>query len=127
MAKTQCLRAAQNNLERHQMGFEGEAIGYDVVKKLGYKKVTLTKHKDPFDIVTKDTAWEVKTCAADAKDIKMTVKTAQREKKIEWAKANGKEPKSMLIVVNDKTDVYIRDGIGAFRPTNMTKLGSYGK
>ena len=128
MANERCLRVSADNLERHQMGFEGEAIGLNLLKTdLKRKGVKGTRHKHPFDVITDKEAWEIKTCGADAKDIKMTVKGVQKEKKLAWAKENNKEPKSMLIIINDKVDVYTRDGVGGYRPSTMTKVGSYPK
>ena len=128
MTKEDCLRRAADNLQRHQMGFEGEAIGLKVIKKdLARKGVKGTRHKHPFDVITEEDAWEIKTVGADAKDIKMTVKGNQKIKKEAWAKANDKDPKSMLIVINDKIDIYTRDGVGGFRPGTMEKLGTFEK
>jgi hypothetical protein len=124
-----CLRKiANDNLARHQLGFRGEAIGKDVIKKeLGEKGVRTTRHKAKFDVVSDDTAWEVKAVSADAKDIKMTVKTPQQKAKNKWARENGKKPKSMLIVVNDMIDVYVRDGVGGYRPSTMEHIGKFPK
>ena len=123
-----CLKIASDNLERHQLGLRGEAIGENIIsKELGEKGAKTTRHKAKFDVVTDDTAWEVKTVSAEAKDIKMTVKTPQQKAKKKWARENGKKPKSMLIVVNDMIDVYIRDGVGGYRPSTMEKVGSFPK
>jgi hypothetical protein len=124
-----CLRKIANDqFAKHQLGFKGEEIGKSVIsKELGEKGVKTTRHKAKFDVVTDKNAWEVKTVSSQAKDIKMTVKKPQQIAKNKWAKENGKKAKSMLIVVNDMIDVYVRDGVGGFRPVNMEKVGSYPK
>ena len=119
-----CLGKARNNFERHQMGFDGEAIGEKVLRKLGYKGVKLTTHKAPFDLITKSTAWEVKTVSVLSKQLQMNVKRNQKAKKLGWAAANNKKPKSMLVVVNDSANVYVKDGIGKFRPGGMKRVTS---
>lgn len=119
-----CLGKARNNLERHQMGFDGEHIGERTLKRLGYKGVKLTTHKAPFDLVTKSTAWEVKTVSAGSKVLQMNIKRNQKAKKLGWATTNNKKPKSMLVVVNDSASVYIKDGLGKFRPGGMKRVAS---
>ena len=108
------------------MGFEGEAIAQKIISKK-QKSAKLTRHKHEFDILTNKEAWEVKTVGADAKDIKMTVKGSQKIAKETWAAKNKKEIKSMLVVINDKIDVFVRDGVGGFRPNTMKKLGTFDK
>ena len=122
-----CLRKfARDNLARHQLGYLGEKIGRQVGREeLKLKGIKGTPHKHAFDMLTKTEAWEVKTVSEQAKDIKMTCKGKQKERKIAWAKKNKKDMKSMLIVVNDKIDVYVRDGVGGFRPANMEHIGSF--
>jgi hypothetical protein len=93
--------------------------------KKGYKNPVTTKHKDKFDIITDREAWEVKTVGADAVDHKMSVKAKQKASKIAWAKENKKKPMSMLIIVNDYTEVYTKAGLGKFRPGGMKKVATY--
>lgn len=121
-ASPSCLRHAKNNLERHQLGFDGEHIGSQVLKGMGYKGIRTTRHKSAVDIITSKTVWEVKAVSNGAKDWKMTVKTHQQAKKIALAKKLGKDLKSMLIVMNDMAEVYIRNGVGGFRHTTMKKV-----
>lgn len=120
-----CLRKAKNQLEKHQMGFDGEHIGEVVLRRLGYKGVKLTSHKSKFDILTSREAWEIKTVGRDAVDKKMSVKARQKLEKLAWAKKNKRRPKSMMVVVNDSAEVYIRDGLGKFRPGGMKKVRTF--
>jgi len=120
-----CLRKAKNQLEKHQMGFDGEHIGEVVLRRLGYKGVKLTSHKSKFDILTSREAWEIKTVGRDAVDKKMSVKAKQKLEKLAWAKKNGKRPKSMMVIVNDSAEVYIRDGLGKFRAGGMKKVRTF--
>ena len=118
-----CVRKAMDQFERHQMGFDGESIGEKVLRDtLKYKGVELTRHKAKFDIVTKSTAWEVKTVGRDSKYKQMNVKPKQKKEKLKWAKEHKKKPKSMLIIVNDTAEVFIKDGIGKF--IELLKNGS---
>lgn len=120
-----CLRKAKNQLEKHQMGFDGEHIGEVALRRLGYKGVRLTSHKSKFDILTSREAWEIKTVGRDALDKKMSVKAKQKVEKLAWAKKNRKRPKSMMVVVNDSAEVYVRDGLGKFRPGGMKKVRTF--
>ncbi len=120
-----CLRKAKNQLEKHQMGFDGEHIGEVVLKRLGYKNIVLTSHKSKFDILTAREAWEIKTVGRDALDKKMSIKAKQKVEKLAWAKKNKKSPKSMMVIVNDSAEVYVRDGLGKFRPGGMKKVVTY--
>ena len=120
-----CLRKAKNQLEKHQMGFDGEHIGEVVLKRLGYKNVMLTSHKSKFDILTAREAWEIKTVGRDALDKKMSIKAKQKVEKLAWAKKNKKSPKSMMVIVNDSAEVYVRDGLGKFRSGGMKKVATY--
>ena len=124
MPKKACLRKAQNQLEKHQMGFDGEHIGESTLKKLGYKDITLTRHKHNFDLLTSRDAWEVKTVGVDAIH-QMSVTAKQKIKKLAWAKKNGKRAKSMLIVVDGEANIYVKSGIGKFRPKGMKKVATY--
>ncbi len=124
MANKTCLRKAQNQLEKHQMGFDGEHIAEATLKKMGYKDITLTRHKHNFDLLTSRDAFEVKTVGIDAIH-QMSVKAAQKLKKLTWAKKNGKRAKSMLIVVDGEASVYMKSGVGKFRPKGMKKVGTY--
>ena len=120
-----CLRKAKNQLEKHQMGFDGEHIGQDTLeKKLKRKNPTITVHKHKFDILTDREAWEVKTVGLDAEH-KMSVKAEQKIKKLAWAKKHKKKPKSMMIIVNNAAEVYIRDGLGEFRAGGMKRVARY--
>ncbi len=120
-----CLRKAKNQLEKHQMGFDGEHIGEVVLRRLGYKGVKLTSHKSKFDILTAREAWEIKTVGRDALDKKMSIKAKQKVEKLAWAKKNRKSPKSMMVIVNDSAEVYVRDGLGKFRSGGMKKVATY--
>ncbi len=120
-----CLRKAKNQLEKHQMGFDGEHIGEVVLRRLGYKNVVLTSHKSKFDILTAREAWEIKTVGRDALDKKMSIKAKQKVEKLAWAKKNRKSPKSMMVIVNDSAEVYVRDGLGKFRSGRMKKVATY--
>ena len=118
-----CLASSLRQIEKHQMGFNGEHIGQSTLKKMKYKGVKTTRHKDPFDIITGNTAWEVKTLSHEAKHIQMSVKPAQKASKLAWAEANNKRVKSMLVIVNDgKAEIFVKDGLGKFRPGGMKKV-----
>ena len=121
-ASPHCLRRANDNLERHQLGFDGEHVASKVLKEMGYKNIRTTSHKAVIDITTSRTVWEIKAVGNGAKDWKMTVKTHQRLKKMALAKKTKKDLKSMLLVMNDKAEVYIRNGVGGFRHTTMKKV-----
>lgn len=119
-----CLRKAHNQLEKHQMGFDGEHIGEGVLTALGRKGVKLTRHKHHFDILTAREAWEVKTVGRDALH-QMSVKAKQKLEKLAWAKAHKLRPKSMMVIINDMAEVYVKDGIGKFRAGGMKKVKVY--
>lgn len=124
MPNKACLKKAKNQLEKHQMGFDGEHIGETTLKKLKYKNPTLTSHKHKFDILTDREAWEVKTVGLDAEH-KMSVKKGQKIKKLAWAKKHKKKVKSMMVIVNDMANVYVKNGLGEFRPGGMKKVATY--
>lgn len=125
IANKPCLRKAKNQLEKHQMGFDGEHIAETVLRKLGYKGVTLTRHKHHFDVLTAREAWEVKTVGKGSKFHQMSVKARQKLGKLAWAKRNRKSAKSMLIVVNDTAEVFVKGGLGKFRTGGMKKVAIY--
>jgi len=106
------------------MGFDGEHIGETILRALGRKGVKLTTHKAKFDILTAREAWEVKTVGRDALH-QMSVKAEQKLAKLKWAKARKLKPKSMMVIVNDVAEVYIKDGIGKFRAGGMKKVKTY--
>jgi len=121
-----CLRKAENQLEKHQMGFDGEHIGEVTLRNvLNRKGVKLTSHKHEFDILTSREAWEVKTVGIDSKYHQMSVKAKQKLEKTAWAKKAKKKPQSMLIVVNKSAEVYVRSGLGKFRTGGMKKIKTY--
>lgn len=117
-----CLTKAENQFERHQAGFDGEHIGHNTLRRMGYKDSATTNHRASMDIVTGKTAWEVKTFHYGAKHIQMGISAEQKAVKLAWCKANKKKAKSMLVLINDKSEVFIKDGLGKFRPGNMRKV-----
>lgn len=118
-------RSAQQK-EWHQTGFNGQKIAkYVIEKKLGFKGVTYMKHKDPVDVSTSNTGWEVKTFDIRFADhIQMGVSATQKVRKEQWSKKNKKKLKSMLVLVNSVAEIYMKDGVGKFRPGGMKKVAS---
>jgi len=121
------LTRSEQQKKWHQTGFNGQKIANHVLKdKLGYKNVSYMKHKDPVDVVTENTAWEVKTFDKRfAHHIQMGVKPKQKERKMKWAKDNKKKLKSILILVNTTAEIFVKDGVGKFRPGGMKKIASF--
>lgn len=118
-----CLDYSLRNLENHQVGFDGEHIAHNTLNKMGYKNPQVTRHRDPMDIITSKTAWEVKTLRYGGKaPARMFIKPNQKKAKLAWCKANGKNPKSMLIMINEVCEVFIRDGLGSFSPGSMKRV-----
>lgn len=121
-----CLRKAKSNLEKHQMGFDGEHIGQTVIAQILKRKgVKLTRHKHKFDVLTAKEAWEVKTVGKGSKYHQMSVKADQKLKKLAWAKKNKKKAKSMLVLVNDVAEVYVKNGLGKFTAGGMKRVKTY--
>jgi len=107
------------------MGRNGEHIAAEVLRKLGYKAVEITIHKHPFDVLTSRTAWEVKTHGYDSAKQQMDVNTTQMKRKLAFAKKNRLKVKSVFININDKAEVFIRDGLGNFRRGAMKRVAVF--
>ena len=119
-----CLRKAQTQLEKHQLGFDGENIGLETLKKKGYKKPRGTSHKHHFDLLTDREAWEVKTVSKGAPQ-QMWIKHNQKVEKLKWAKENHKQPMSMMVIVDGEAEVRVKKGLGMFRPKAMKRIAKY--
>ena len=77
----------------------------------------------PFDVVYKDTGIEVKTLLQQKND-KLTMHPSSLARKLREAKKAGM--KKVFTVAFDmrpgKNDVYVKEGLGSFRLTTMTKV-----
>ena len=122
LKKGECIDYSKLNTERHQRGFDGEHIASDTLHKMGYKVVESTRHKDAIDIVTSNTCWEVKAISKEAKHHQMSVKPEQKARKLAFAKKEKKKVKSMMVILNDTAEIYVKDGIGKWRKGGMQKV-----
>lgn len=120
--RAKCLLRSKQDLERKQQGFDGEHIARDTLKKMGFKDVTITNYRDPMDVLTKRTAWEIKTYNYGSKKRQMGIDAEQKKTKLDWCKTHKRKPKSMMILVNDKCEVFARDGLGKFRIGTMKRI-----
>ena len=120
-----CMEAVKRSLRNHQIGFNGEHIARQTLLKKGYKNVDYTRHKAAMDLTTSRLAYEVKTFRYTTKNKQMGVSATQKAKKLLWSKTNNKKPKSIIVLIDGKAEVFIKDGIGKFRVGSMQKIGEY--
>jgi len=125
LANKGCMLHQKNQFQKHQMGFDGEHVAMNALNKLGYKGIQTTSHKHTFDLLSGRTAFEVKALDPRAIHHQMGVSATQKAKKLAWAVANKKKAKSVMVLMNDFAEVYIKGGVGKFRKGSMTKIARY--
>jgi hypothetical protein len=80
--------------------------------------------KSPFDLVTKEFGYEVKTMSADSKDKKVHIADSSYSRKIEFAAKHKIEPVLMAIIIGDgKVEIYQSHLAQSIRVSQMRKIG----
>lgn len=100
-----------------------ERVGVRHALKLAGKRKRQS-FKAPFDLVTEDFGYEVKTMSADSKDKKIHIADSSFKRKMDFATRHKLEPVLMAIVIgNGKVEIYQSHLAQHIRVSQMQKIG----
>ena len=82
-------------------------------------------HRAPIDVVTKTEGIEVKAFHTEAKEFKCRMAKDAIARKEAFCAKEGLKGRTVMVIVNDKFELYSRAGFGNFRKENMEFIGAY--
>jgi hypothetical protein len=102
----------------------GDAVENALIEHLGMSNDHPGRRQGPLDLTYGKNGYEVKAVSTSAKEYKAKPAKDAVERKVAYAKANGINPHTMVVVYSPEDKqlyVYSKPGIGAYRLTNPSQ------